>query len=202
MLLALQRYWFRRRADPRLVTRWRTPLTTDALLAVDLETSSLSSADGDIVSAAWVAIDGQEVVLSSARHWVLRPNRSVGQSAQFHGIRDCDRGGGATLEQVMSSFLEAADGRRLLFHGGALDRDFLNSASRRLFNAPLLLPAIDTLELEKTKLTRHQDSLETGALRLATCRRRYGLPDYPAHHALNDAIATAELYLAIASRRG
>lgn len=201
MFLNLLRYWYRHRADPRLATLWREPLKADAMLAVDLETSSLSSGDGDIVSAAWVAIDQREVVLSSARHWVLRPNRSVGQSAQFHGIRDCDRGGGATLEQVMSSFLEAASGRCLLFHGGALDKDFLNAASRRLFNAPLLLSTLDTLELEKARLTRHQDSLETGALRLATCRRRWGLPDYPAHHALNDAIATAELYLAIASRR-
>ncbi|MCV5689194.1 3'-5' exonuclease, partial [Escherichia coli] len=31
------------------------------------------------------------------------------------------------------------------------------------------------------------------SVRLAQSRRRYGLPDYTPHHALTDAIATAEL---------
>ena len=30
-------------------------------------------------------------------------------------------------------------------------------------------------------------------------RKRYGLPQYKAHNALNDALATAELFLAMAS---
>lgn len=201
MLLALRRCYYHRRADPRLRALWRTPLRPGALLAVDLETSSLSSADGDIVSAAWVAINRREIDLGSARHWVLRQNRAVGQSAQFHGIRDCDRDGGATLEQVMSALLVAAAGRIVVFHGGALDIDFLNAACRRLYRAPLLLPCKDTLDIERARLDRHQQALTPGTLRLASCRRRWGLPDYPAHHALNDALATAELYLAVTASR-
>lgn len=39
-------------------------------------------------------------------------------------------------------------------------------------------------------------ALVRGDLTLAGCRVRYGLPDYPAHNALVDALATAELLLA------
>jgi DNA polymerase-3 subunit epsilon len=34
------------------------------------------------------------------------------------------------------------------------------------------------------------------SIRLADSRARYGLPYYPPHHALTDAIGTAELFLA------
>ena len=40
------------------------------------------------------------------------------------------------------------------------------------------------------------DEPPKGSLRLWTARGQYGLPHYPAHQALTDALACAELYLA------
>jgi DNA polymerase-3 subunit epsilon len=39
-------------------------------------------------------------------------------------------------------------------------------------------------------------------LRLAECRSRYNLPAYPAHNALMDALAAAELLLAQLDHKG
>ena len=39
-------------------------------------------------------------------------------------------------------------------------------------------------------------------LNLADARRACGLPDYPAHDALTDAVATAELFLVLRHRLG
>ena len=43
--------------------------------------------------------------------------------------------------------------------------------------------------------------IKSGDLRLQACRDRYNLPPYPAHNALIDALATAELLVAHASHR-
>ncbi len=39
-------------------------------------------------------------------------------------------------------------------------------------------------------------------LNLSVARRNVGLPEYPAHDALSDALATAELFLALRTRLG
>ena len=43
---------------------------------------------------------------------------------------------------------------------------------------------------------RREQPIRQGELTLAACRARYHLPDYRAHNALGDALATAELLLA------
>jgi DNA polymerase-3 subunit epsilon len=56
---------------------------------------------------------------------------------------------------------------------------------------------IDTLELEhRLVTTAWQPDPPAGALRLWAARERHGLPHTGAHHALTDAVACAELYLA------
>jgi DNA polymerase-3 subunit epsilon len=97
---------------------------------------------------------------------------------------------------VVDRFLKVAAGKILVFHHAPLDMAYLNQASMELFSSPLLLPVMDTLAIEKKKLLRQQDHIKTGELRLAECRSRYNLPAYPAHNALMDALAAAELLLA------
>ncbi|HCV01678.1 MAG TPA: 3'-5' exonuclease, partial [Pseudoalteromonas sp.] len=55
---------------------------------------------------------------------------------------------------------------------------------------------LDTFVIEKKRL--HQQGHEIGHddLTLSECRKRYNLPHYSSHHALTDAMATAELFLA------
>jgi DNA polymerase-3 subunit epsilon len=66
-----------------------------------------------------------------------------------------------------------------------------------LWGAGLPWPVIDTLELEhRLVTTAWQPDPPAGALRLWEARERYGLPHTGPHHALTDAVACAELYLA------
>ena len=60
----------------------------------------------------------------------------------------------------------------------------------------VLLPYIDTLQMEQRMMSRQGKVPPKNGLRLASCRTRYNLPDYPGHNALVDALATAELLLA------
>ena len=171
-------------------------------LVADLETSSLSANEGEVLSIGWVVIKHGKIQLGSAEHHLLKAKKTVGQSATIHHLRDCELEQGEELIDVAERFLQVSAGRVLVFHHALLDMNFLNKASRELFNSPLLLPVVDTLEIEKEKLLRQQDHIKKGELRLAECRSRYNLPAYPAHNALMDALSSAELLLAQIDYRG
>jgi DNA polymerase-3 subunit epsilon len=63
------------------------------------------------------------------------------------------------------------------------------------------MPCVDTLVREHKLLNRREVPIKSGDLRLQACRDRYNLPPYPAHNALLDALATAELLIAHAKHR-
>ncbi len=173
-------------------------------LVADIETSSLEVNDGEMLSIGWVVIKAGAVQLSTVQHLLVvnSSEKGVGDSATIHQLRDCELEGGLEAEVVLSQFLQACAGRVLVFHHCELDLAFLDDLSRRLCGAPLLLPVVDTLQLEKRKLTQKNQTLHHGVLTLAGCRRRYSLPDFLAHNALMDAVATAELLMAILAHRG
>jgi DNA polymerase-3 subunit epsilon len=208
--LRLRRHLYARRvAGTALQTCWRAPLPSTSsdwrrvsFLAVDAEMSSLDVDEGELLSVGWVQVDGGSIALSSARHYLIKAEKSVGQSATIHSLRDCELTGAEPGEQVLQRFLEAAAGRVLVFHNAALDIAFLDRVSRQAFDAPVLMPCVDTLRLEQALLTRRDAPIRTGDLRLQACRDRYNLPPYPAHNALIDALATAELLVAHATHRG
>ncbi len=203
-----QRLLARKRSRP-LLRCWRKSqyVTTrywkkQEFLVVDTETSSLEVKEGELLSIGWVTISGGQIRLDSAEHLLFKPRDSVGQSAGIHHLRDCEFENGLSQQEIMERFLEQVQGKVLVFHYAALDMGYIDQLCRELYGARLLLPVVDTLELEKKKLQRREQLLEKGALTLSQCRARYGLPDYPVHNALMDALATAELLLAQIAHRG
>jgi DNA polymerase-3 subunit epsilon len=207
--LRLRRLPYARRvAGTALQQCWQAPLPAIgadwrqvSFLVVDAEMSSLDVNEGELLSVGWVVAEHGAIALESARHHLVRAENSVGQSAAIHSLRDCELVDAETGEQVLQYFLEAAAGRVLVFHHAALDMAFLNRVSRRAFNAPVLLPMVDTLLQEEALLRRRQQVIKAGDLRLHACRERYDLPPYQGHNALLDALATAELLLALAAHR-
>jgi DNA polymerase-3 subunit epsilon len=67
------------------------------------------------------------------------------------------------------------------------------------------MPLAGTLLQEEALLRRHGRIIEPGALRLQDCRSRYNLLHFHGHNALLDALldalATAELLIAMAAHR-
>jgi len=192
---ALQDCW--QKHLPSTGSDWRQV----SFLVVDAEMSSLDVNEGELLSVGWVCVEDGSVALSSARHYLIQPENSVGQSATIHNLRDCELEGASSGEEVLQHFLQAAAGRILVFHNAALDVAFLNGVSRREFNAPILMPVVDTLLQEQRLMQRSETPIQSGDLRLQACRDRYNLPQFPAHNALLDALATAELLIALARHR-
>ena len=63
------------------------------------------------------------------------------------------------------------------------------------------MPVVGTLLQEEALLRRHGRIIEPGALRSQDCRSRYNLLHVHGHNALLDALATAELLMAMAAHR-
>lgn len=207
--LSLRRLRYRRRvAGTALEQCWQVPLPstgTDwrrvSFLVVDAEMSSLDVNEGELLSVGWVCVDGGSIALNTARHYLVKPQRSVGQSAAIHSLRDCELGDALAGEEVLGLFLEAMAGRVLVAHNAELDLAYLNRVSRAAFNAPVLMPVVDTLRQEQGLLNRREQPIKPGDLRLQACRERYNLPPFHGHNALLDALATAELLIAMAAQR-
>lgn len=176
--------------------RPETPASELALLAIDIETTGLDPRVDVMLSVGFVPVDGEEIRFSGAAHRVLAADTEVGQSAVFHGITDDQIAAGTPVADAVEEVLDALAGRVLLAHYARIEIDFVSRVCEQLYGAPLEVPVVDTLVLHDRLVNRgFDDEAKAGELRLWNARRRYGLPVYPAHGALMDAIACAELYL-------
>lgn len=165
-------------------------------LALDLETTGSDPRSDDILSFGWVCLSGSEIRLATARHRLVQPRRALdGQNVGIHRITDDRAASGEPLRAVLRDFLADLQGRVLIAHYSPTEVGFLDAACRACYSGAFLAPVIDTLQLAR----RDHELPAPGSLRLSALRRRHHLPRYPLHHALSDALAAAELFLAQAS---
>ncbi len=173
------------------------------ILCLDLETTGLDPSLAEILSFGWVAISRNRVDIASARHYVVRRDSEVGDSASVHGLTDTMIDAGHEPGAVLDRLLETLRGRVLVVHHAGLDKALLDRACRARYGGNLHVPVIDTLRLEHRRRQRQHHVGDGDSLRLGALREHYHLPYYAGHDALADALATAELLLAmVASHDG
>ncbi|ABK43562.1 Exonuclease, RNase T and DNA polymerase III [Magnetococcus marinus MC-1] len=167
-------------------------------LALDLETTGLDPNKSEILSVGFVPVYNGRVVLSGCAHYLVQPEGAISHaSAVVHGITDDHAEAyGEPLSVVLPRVLKALKGHVLLAHHCPIELNFIRKACQRLYGEMPLIPAVDTLVIERQIMDRRSGTYEPGALRLFTARTRYNLPRYAAHDALMDAIACGELFLA------
>nr|WP_246239973.1 3'-5' exonuclease [Pseudoalteromonas caenipelagi] len=164
-------------------------------LVVDIELTGLDVKQSEIVSIAWLAIEAGRIDLHSAQYHVHKDVKALEQSPIYHGIDESMLKDGASLEHIMCNLSQALDKKVLVCHS-ALDWPFIKQASAMTSISVEPLCMVDTMAIEKKRLLSCGQPIAGDSLTLASCRKRYQLPDYQTHHALTDALATAELLLA------
>jgi DNA polymerase-3 subunit epsilon len=169
------------------------------LVALDLEATGLNPKQDHMVSVGLVEVQHMSIHLDTALHRLIRTRRAMPEdTAIIHQVTDDQVASGLPLETVLAEVLQRLSGRILLAHHAWVEQSFLSAACERLYGAPLVVPTIDTQALAQ-RLMRHRNQfVRSTSLRLFNLRRYYGLPRYRAHNALSDALATAELFLALA----
>jgi len=180
----------------------RGALFEDAeLVCLDIETTGLDPASADMLSVGWVLIRDSKVDLATAEAHFVKPEGDVGQTASVHGLTDTVVGRGMAPTEAMHRVLEALTGRVLVVHYAGLDKNLLDRLCKEQFGDKLLMPMIDTLALEQRRKSRHHHLDDTRSLRLPDLREHYNLPRYGGHDCLMDAVATAELLIAMVATR-
>ena len=171
-------------------------------LAIDLETSGLDPKRDHILSIGSVEISANAIDLGTARHNIVSSDQTLSEnSVVIHRLTDDIIAEGESIAAALTDLLTHLTGKVLLAHHASMDVGFLRRACQRVFGGNLLVPIVDTLALAQQQITRRNDVVRGGALRLAALRERYHLPRYQAHNALSDAVAAAELFLAQAAER-
>ncbi len=184
-----------------------TPLTPKktqcedlVIVALDLETTGLDPKRDHILSYGLVEIQHMTIRLETSRHQLISIDSQIPEeSAVIHQITDDQAATGITLEEALPELLSRLAGKVMLVHYATIEQNFLNAACLKLYGAPFMIPTIDTLVLAQRLFARRNYTVQTGDLRLFNLRPRYNLPNYKAHNALSDALATAELFLAMAA---
>lgn len=169
---------------------------------LDFETTGLDPRKDELLSFGTVDIDCMGIILGTAQHELIKPKGRIPEaSVILHEITDDQAAEGLTIEQAVTILLKRLAGKVLLAHYAHLELGFLDLACRRLYGQGFLIPAVDTLVLGRLWIERRNFLLLQSDLKLAALRKRFALPRYKTHNALSDAIATAELFLALMVQR-
>jgi DNA polymerase-3 subunit epsilon len=170
----------------------------DGVIKLGQAFDSLVHPGGRGAAAALASVSGSRAETSqprTARHLAV-------EGIEAHHLRPLDVDAAPSLSEVLPrvlGLLTQRDG--MLVHHAALDIGVLERACRETGRSWPQLPVVDTARIiARANRRRAVAGLPRLPEDLAGARAALGLPDHPAHDALNDAIATAELYLALTPR--
>lgn len=173
------------------------PARAAPYLALDFELDGLRK-DAHLLQAGWVPYSGRAITLEHAQSLDIRSYARLDDEAvTIHGIGEQRAAQGEPVAAVITDLIRAMTGRLLVAHAAGIERSVLQRTVKKLFGAEIPVRRVCTLALERRI---NPNCVGPEAYRLASCRKRYGLPEYQPHDALTDAIAAAELYQAQLSR--
>jgi DNA polymerase-3 subunit epsilon len=201
-LAALKREWLLYHlGDPRFRFMWDKPPANE-WVALDCETTGLDVRTDDIISIGAVRIRGNRVMTSERLELLVRPDKRKisAESVRIHRLRAQDVAQGLTADDAMMQLMRFIGSRPLVGYYLEFDIAMIN---RVLF--PMLGMGLPQEKIEVSGLyydykykqlpshTRIEN--QTIDLRFDTLMRDLGLPLWPAHDALNDAVMAALAFL-------
>lgn len=166
------------------------------LMGLDIETTGLSSQEDEIISLGVVPFNHSIIQCNGAQYWMTKPDNDLhAESVTIHEITDSELENAPPLNRVLDKLLTAMSGNVMVVHCVSIERQFLLEASLKVYGYPLYFPVLDTMDIERQAYQPSwwQRFSKAPSLRLDACRQRYNLPRYKAHHALTDALSSAEL---------
>lgn len=178
-----------------------TPLEEVMFLAMDFETTGLDSENDDIITIGTVPFNLNRIFINQAQHWTVRPRKQLAEeSVVIHGITHSDVLDAPDLSGIYEQVLEQMAGKITVVHYQRIEREFFDKALIARIKEGIEFPVVDTMHIETQLQQKQYGGLfnkilgkKPESVRLGASRTRYGLPQYTPHHALTDAVATAEL---------
>ena len=176
----------------------KTPWRQASWCAIDLELTGLDPANDEIIAIGAVPIEDGRLILGDSRYTLVRTaRRSEHDAVLMHKLRVVDLADAPPLEQAVELLLEMLSGRVPVFHTAAVERTFLAPLFSQL---RVRLPAAVDTEILGRLFLQWRDGIAPPRLSLATLLNLLGQSGEAPHHALADALCTAQAFIALASR--
>jgi DNA polymerase III subunit epsilon len=180
----------------------RLPWRQVTYTVLDLETTGLDPTTDAIVAAGGLRVIGGRAAAATAFRLLVRPDREVSSTAiRIHGLLPGELAAAPPLAEQLTTLLDRTADDVLVVHVAQVDQAFLDAAMRRIWGCPLNATVLDTARMAAALNRRLHLARPPGtSLRLADLARAHGLPVHPEHDPLHDALTTAQLFLALATR--
>jgi DNA polymerase-3 subunit epsilon len=182
---------------------WATrglPWTRVEFAALDFELTGLDATTDSVISMGVVPVlDGRIVLAGSIYRTVSAESELRSRSIVVHGLLPEDLADAPPIDEARPALASALDGRYLLTWAAEVEAAFLAKLFRRSHRS-WLRRSVDVLglamladRLEPTSPGRREYTLESVA-------DRFGISMEQPHHAFDDALTTAQLFLILANR--
>lgn len=173
----------------------RMPWTHAPFASLDFEATGLDFDRDTIISFGVVPIDEGRIDVGGAAYQLVDPADVPldHQAITIHGLRPVDLRGAPSLEAARKALRDELGRRFLITWFAGVEAAFLD----KLFGGgprTWMRQAIDV-----RRLVGALDGTNVG-LTLNACADRYGVPVARLHHALDDALVTAQLFLVAATK--
>lgn len=170
--------------------------------SLDFEATGLDVGRDDVVSFGVVPVIAGRVVVGRRRYQEVSPTVPLtARTIVVHGLRPVDVADAPSIAEARDLLRAAIDGHVVLAWAAEVEAGFLSStfggSARRW-----LRRCVDVLGLA-VQVDR-LDGVEAGrgGYRLEAAAARFDVPIEEPHHALDDALTTAQLFIVIADRLG
>ena len=173
------------------MTSWREA----SFAVIDLETTGLDPRVHEVLSVGVVPIDGGRISVGRSFYRTVRPLVAPdSRTVVIHGIRPVDAAAARSADEVASELVEQLSDRVLVAHVAEVERGFLTPWLRDAGYQPGRV--VDTDVLARLVMVRRGGPLVEAHVGLGAAAAHFGLPEHRRHHALGDALTTAQLFLA------
>ncbi len=181
--------------QPAAVPPLRSPFDEITFVIVDVETTGWSPDEAQITEIGAVRVSAGQVCGQFSS--LVNPHRAIPeQVTELTGISDAMVAAAPPLERVLPVFLDFARGCVLAAHNAPFDVGFLAAACLACDLRWPDFTVVDTVELARRVLTED----EVPNCKLSTLAAFFGAQTLPCHRALSDALATADVLLALLPR--
>ncbi len=163
--------------------------------SLDFETTGLDFEGDDIISFGVIPIEGGRILPGRSTYREVRPDRPLKPaSIAVHGLRPVDLEEASALGTVVDDLRDALAGRFVLAWAADIEAAFLARVFGRR-SSWWRKQIIDVVRLallvERAGDGRHRD------FSLTAVADRLGVPVERPHHALDDALTTAQVFLVL-----
>lgn len=180
------------------------PLDSLSYSVVDTELTSLDSRSNRLLSIGGMAMEGTRIHMARQFYCVVDPGVPIPQEGiVIHKLRPNEISNGISPTEALTQLENFVRGTVLVGHFIGID---LKALSKEVgeSNGILQHPAIDTARAQKWLWDHETNSQKYGhdaeKLDLASLATEYGIAFEEAHHALQDAFVTAQVWQRIIPR--